>query len=152
MANLLSLSEAAKLLNITADELRTLAQESKINGVRSDDGFSFKAAELHRYAAEQGITLGDDASALADEGGEGSVITSEGAAGDSDLKLADEIDDVLKLMDEPDQSMELDLSGELDLLDDESEDDGEQDPNENTKFSLGDGNLDLDDLSLDLAD
>lgn len=152
MADLLSLSEAAKLLNITEDELRTLAQESKINGVRSDDGFSFKAAELHRYAAEQAITLGDDAFALVDEGGEGSVITSEGAAGDSDLKLADEIDDVLELMDEPDQSMDLDLSGELDLLDDESEDDGEQDPNENTQFSLGDGNLDLDDLSLDLAD
>ena len=152
MADLLSLSEAAKLLNITEDELRTLAQESKINGVRSDDGFSFKEAELQRYADEQGITLGDDASVLVDEGGEGSVITGEGAAGDSDLKLADEIDDVLELMDEPDQSMDLDLSGELDLLDDESEDDGEQDPNENTQFSLGDGNLDLDDLSLDLAD
>ena len=152
MADLLSLSEAAKLLNITEDELRTLAQESKINGVRSDDDFSFKEAELQRYADEQGITLGDDASVLVDEGGEGSVFTGEGAAGDSDLKLADEIDDDLELMDGADQSMELDLSGELDLLDDESEDDGEQDPNENTQFSLGDGNLDLDDLSLDLAD
>ena len=56
MADLLSLSEAAKLLKITEDELRTLAQESKINGVRSDDGFSFKEAELQRYADEQGIT------------------------------------------------------------------------------------------------
>ena len=151
MADLLSLSEAAKLLKITEDELRTLAQESKINGVRSDDGFSFKEAELQRYADEQGITLGDDASLLVEEGGAGSVITGDGVTADNDLKLADETDD-LELMDEADQSMELDLSGELDLLDDESEDDGEQDPNENTKFSLGDGNLDLDDLSLDLAD
>ena len=151
MADLLSLSEAAKLLKITEDELRTLAQESKINGVRSDDGFSFKEAELQRYADEQGITLGDDASLLVEEGGAGSVITGDGVTADNDLKLADETDD-LELMDEADQSMELDLSGELDLLDDESEDEGEQDPNENTKFSLGDGNLDLDDLSLDLAD
>ena len=37
MADLLSLSEAAKLLNITEDDLRTLAQESKINGVRSNE-------------------------------------------------------------------------------------------------------------------
>ena len=152
MADLLSLSEAAKLLNITEDDLRTLAQESKINGVRSNDGFSFKEAELQRYADEQGITLGDDASVLVNEGGEGSVITGDGAAADSDLKLADELDDDLELIDGADQSMELDLSGELDLLDDESEDDSEQDPNENTKFSLGDGSLDLDDLSLDLAD
>ena len=152
MADLLSLSEAAKLLKITEDELRTLAQESKINGVRSDDGFSFKEAELQRYADEQGITLGDDASVLVEEGGAGAIITGDGVTADSDLKLADAIDDDLELMDGVDQSMELDLSGELDLLDDESEDDGEQDPNENTKFSLGDGNLDLDDLSLDLAD
>ena len=113
MADLLSLSEAAKLLKITEDELRTLAQESKINGVRSDDGFSFKEAELQRYADEQGITLGDDASLLVEEGGAGSVITGDGVTADNDLKLADETDD-LELMDEADQSMELDLSGELD--------------------------------------
>lgn len=57
-APLISLEEAASLLNLTPQQLSDLQSRREIAGVRVGSAWKFKMDELERYADERGVTLG----------------------------------------------------------------------------------------------
>ena len=104
MAKLIELDEAAALLGMTPDEVTVARTKGKLFGYRDGVNWKFKENELERYAASEGIVLGD-AKPKADSSGSLPKV----AAVDEDLS---ELVDVSEL--------ELSEADELDLVEDES--------------------------------
>ena len=128
------LSEAAKQLGITADELNEARNAGEVHGFRDGSSWKFKPQELERFAEERGVSLdaGDNFDDLLDDldidgGGGSSVLVSDEALGagqeslsstiigensagaaDSDLRLVpaeDEGDDIS--LDDDDDDLQL---------------------------------------------
>ena len=128
------LSEAAKQLGITADELNDARNAGEVHGFRDGSSWKFKPQELERFAEERGVSLdaGDNFDDLLDDldidgGGGSSVLVSDEALGagqeslsstiigensagaaDSDLRLVpaeDEGDDIS--LDDDDDDLQL---------------------------------------------
>ena len=128
------LSEAAKQLGISADELNDARNAGEVHGFRDGSSWKFKPQELERFAEERGVSLGagDNFDDLLDDlnidgGGGSSVLVSDEALGagqeslsstiigensagaaDSDLRLVpaeDEGDDIS--LDDDDDDLQL---------------------------------------------
>ena len=128
------LSEAAKQLGITADELNDARNAGEVHGFRDGSSWKFKPQELERFAEERGVSMdaGDNFDDLLDDldidgGGGSSVLVSDEALGagqeslsstiigensagaaDSDLRLVpaeDEGDDIS--LDDDDDDLQL---------------------------------------------
>ena len=128
------LSEAAKQLGITADELNDARNAGEVHGFRDGSSWKFKPQELERFAEERGVSLDarDNFDDLLDDldidgGGGSSVLVSDEALGagqeslsstiigensagaaDSDLRLVpaeDEGDDIS--LDDDDDDLQL---------------------------------------------
>lgn len=104
MAKLIELNEAAALLGMTEDEVTTARTKGKLFGYRDGVNWKFKENELERYAASEGIVLGDAAPKKA--GSSGSL--PKVAAVDEDLT---ELVDVSEL--------ELSEADDIDLADED---------------------------------
>ena len=146
------LSEAAKQLGITADELNDARNAGEVHGFRDGSSWKFKPQELERFAEERGVSLDarDNFDDLLDDldidgGGGSSVLVSDEALGagqeslsstiigensagaaDSDLRLVpaeDEGDDI-SLDDDDDLQLEslADSTGSDLTLDDADDD------------------------------
>ena len=128
------LSEAAKQLGISADELNDARNAGEVHGFRDGSSWKFKPQELERFAEERGVSMdaGDNFDDLLDDldidgGGGSSVLVSDEALGagqeslsstiigensagaaDSDLRLVpaeDEGDDIS--LDDDDDDLQL---------------------------------------------
>ena len=128
------LSEAAKQLGMSADELNDARNAGEVHGFRDGSSWKFKPQELERFAEERGVSMdaGDNFDDLLDDldidgGGGSSVLVSDEALGagqeslsstiigensagaaDSDLRLVpaeDEGDDIS--LDDDDDDLQL---------------------------------------------
>ena len=128
------LSEAAKQLGMSADELNDARNAGEVHGFRDGSSWKFKPQELERFAEERGVSMdaGDNFDDLLDDldidgGGGSSVLVSDEALGagqeslsstiigensagaaDSDLRLVpaeDEGDDIS--LDDDDDELQL---------------------------------------------
>ena len=82
----IELQEAARLLNVTTDELADMRTRHKINGYRDGATWKFKTDEIKRVAGERGIDLTDAQLQGTADAGPGSDI-------DADLNLLTEVDE-----------------------------------------------------------
>jgi len=82
----IELQEAARLLNVTTDELADMRTHHKINGYRDGATWKFKTDEIKRVAGERGIDLTDAQLQGTTDAGSGSDI-------DADLNLLTEVDE-----------------------------------------------------------
>ena len=82
----IELQEAARLLNVTTDELADMRTRHKINGYRDGATWKFKTDEIKRVAGERGIDLTDAQLQGTADAGPGSNI-------DADLNLLTEVDE-----------------------------------------------------------
>jgi excisionase family DNA binding protein len=105
MAKFIPLDEAAKLLNVPAEELVEKRTNGSINGYRDGSSWKFRMEELERYADENGLTIAGRENLeldLDDEGDSALIVESSSSApvlggssdddilpGESDLGLAD---------------------------------------------------------------
>ena len=147
------LSEAAKQLGMSADELNDARNAGEVHGFRDGSSWKFKPQELERFAEERGVSMdaGDNFDDLLDDldidgGGGSSVLVSDEALGagqeslsstiigensagaaDSDLRLVpaeDEGDDISLDDDDDDLKLEpLADSTGSDLTLDDADDD-----------------------------
>ena len=92
------LSEAAKQLGITADELNDARNAGEVHGFRDGSSWKFKPQELERFAEERGGSLdaGDNFDDLLDDlnidgGGGSSVLVSDEALGAGQESLSSTI-------------------------------------------------------------
>ena len=84
MAALVEQKEAARLLGISEEEIKTLISRNEMFGYRDGPNWKFKMEELERVADERGITLGQASPA---PGGSGI---------DSDLEALTPVDDLIE--------------------------------------------------------
>lgn len=147
MADFIALEDAARLLNISLDELKEMRSRGEIFGVRDGTSWKFKSEEIERVRSElAGDILDDDpggSSILISErsvGSTGSKVgsTLSGGSNDSDLRLED---------DDNDDSEELHLADDLELVADPSSSSGVKLVNRNVPAPADD-----DDEILSLAD
>ncbi len=105
MAKFIPLDEAAKLLNVPAEELVEKRNNGSINGYRDGSSWKFRMEELERYADENGLTIAGRENLeldLDNEGDSALIVESSSSApvlggssdddilpGESDLGLAD---------------------------------------------------------------
>ena len=92
------LSEAAKQLGITADELNDARNAGEVHGFRDGSSWKFKPQELERFAEERGVSMdaGDNFDDLLDDldidgGGGSSVLVSDEALGAGQESLSSTI-------------------------------------------------------------
>jgi len=92
------LSEAAKQLGITADELNDARNAGEVHGFRDGSSWKFKPQELERFAEERGVSLDarDNFDDLLDDldidgGGGSSVLVSDEALGAGQESLSSTI-------------------------------------------------------------
>ena len=92
------LSEAAKQLGISADELNDARNAGEVHGFRDGSSWKFKPQELERFAEERGVSLdaGDNFDDLLDDldidgGGGSSVLVSDEALGAGQESLSSTI-------------------------------------------------------------
>ena len=58
MANLYTLEEAAKLLNVPLNKLKAMQENGEIFGYRDGSSWKFKHQELERVAGDLGVAFG----------------------------------------------------------------------------------------------
>ncbi len=157
MANLYTLDDAAKMLNVSVDKLKSMQEKGEIFGYRDGSNWKFKKQELDRVASEMGVTLheiGDDLDfSLSDEeiGIEDSGEQGSGGSqsieldSSSELILEDDSDDMVSMQDSADLVLDeqeselrfgesdLRLAAESNILDDEPEKKGS--PSDTGKLS-----------------
>ncbi len=96
--NLISLEEAAKLLNVDAEAVKKLCEDRKLYGVRDGSSWKFKPEEIERYKAESSdvtaVFSADDDFDLADDLNTDTVVGQTDPGSASDLRLADESGDL----------------------------------------------------------
>lgn len=105
--NLISLEEAAQLLNVDAEAVKQLCEDRKLYGVRDGSSWKFKPEEIERYKAESSdvtaVFSADDDFDLADDLNTDTIVGQTDPGSASDLRLADESGD-LNLVDLDEQS------------------------------------------------
>ena len=92
------LSEAAKQLGMSADELNDARNAGEVHGFRDGSSWKFKPQELERFAEERGVSMdaGDNFDDLLDDldidgGGGSSVLVSDEALGAGQESLSSTI-------------------------------------------------------------
>ena len=136
MAKLIPLEEAAKMLNVSVDKLKSMQEKGEIFGYRDGSNWKFKEQELDRVAGELGKTLVE--------------LSSDN---DLDFSLSDEEIGIAESDEQGSDgsaSMELDDSEDLILEDDSSEVSAMQD-SENLALDDQDSELQFGESDLQLA-
>ena len=126
------LSEAAKQLGMSADELNDARNAGEVHGFRDGSSWKFKPQELERFAEERGVSMdaGDNFDDLLDDldidgGGGSSVLVSDEALGAGQESLSSTIigensagaaDSDLRLMPAEDEGDDIALDDDDDEL------------------------------------
>ncbi|HAA68669.1 MAG TPA: hypothetical protein DCE55_06005 [Planctomycetaceae bacterium] len=126
------LSEAAKQLGMSADELNDARNAGEVHGFRDGSSWKFKPQELERFAEERGVSMdaGDNFDDLLDDldidgGGGSSVLVSDEALGAGQESLSSTIigensagaaDSDLRLMPAEDEGDDISLDDDDDEL------------------------------------
>jgi hypothetical protein len=152
MADFVRLEDAAKLLNVTVEELKEMRSRGEVFGVRDGNSWKFKPDEIDRVRSEiAGDVLDDDpggSSILVSErsvGAAGSKIgsTLSSGTGDSDLPLgAEDLED----------SDEISLGSDVALVADPASGSGVRLVNKNAPIPLDDDDDEVLELPQDSAE